>query len=285
MILQIKNEKILDLISDLDSVVSPSNGDAYFVKEDNKVYSYYKGGKSNNSGKWSEDNIDICEKVLILDSGYTDVSIHFTDFRQDKTPRIKALQINKNKHFHAVDHNTELTVSLEKEDIYGEVINDRALLIRKEYKHEGIDILKIEYFFSFGVVNDITHKRIVLSWYNNDGTINVEVKDKGNRKLSKKESRTATRKRRETAVLMLEYAILDINKANTSTDAEYQAAVDNGASMLSDVSVEIGKYENSGRVNALETKLNSITGDYPMLLDEIQPSYTILQYIVDFLNY
>ena len=87
MVLQIKNDKVLSLISDLDSVLEPKNGDSYFIDEDKKVHQYYLNPRSN-VGAWSIDlDIIIYEKTKVLEVGFTDVTLYFlnaTSFIDDE---------------------------------------------------------------------------------------------------------------------------------------------------------------------------------------------------------
>lgn len=230
------------------------------------------------------NNISVYGKSIISESGLDDVFAQH-DHTKVENVKIKQFQFDENKDFRSVNHKTEVTVCFDKKEIFGTEQSDRALLIKKEYSHQDSLIFFIDYEYKFDSIGQISEQKKILKWMNEDETINTTIKDKGFQKLSKKESRKAVMKRRETAIMLLETQIMTLLSQSASTEAEYASAIITGANMMSDVSVEINKFKDSGVETKLIEKLGTLTGEYTFLTDEISPGVTVIDYIADFLNY
>lgn len=252
-----------------------------------------------------EVNIDkLYSEIVIQYSGLTSISAKGNNYTfegisdenvlqsiidaHDSTPkelRITSLQVDSGKFYHSIDHNIDLNVTLDCEETFGQDTTTRGLLIKKEYIYNNELIFKIDYDYVFDLIRQIVQQGIVLTWYYTDGTECENVKDKGFYHLSTKESRNATKKRREAVIMLLETSIISLLASNSSGETEYLANINMGANLLGEVSVENEKFKQTGLPQPIFDKLNSITAEYPILLSELQPSYTVLQYITDFLTY
>lgn len=282
MVLQLNNDRVVANIEGLEAVTDYKS---VFVTSEACVYTRHVDPRSNTS-EWEKDTTGrLYEVAEVLAAGYTDVSSYYDLESIVKVPRIKALQVNPSKDFRTVDHNSELNVTLEAKELFGEATDNKGLLIQKVYAHEEKDIFKVDYEYTLNEVKEITHQKVILTWHNIDGSENELIKDKGFVKLSKKVSREAVRKRRESIVMLLEIAVMGLLKSSASTPEEYAGPVLLGANLLSDVTAELDQYKNSGRYEPLAAKLPTITATYPFLNQEIAPSVTVIQYIINFLNY
>lgn len=192
---------------------------------------------------------------------------------------------NKTVHFHDLDHNKHLTVSLDKEEVFGEEKSNRGLLIKKIYSHNEEELFEINYDYEINSIGAITKQKVLIKWRDIEGNFHPEIKDKGFAKLSKRKSRKATRNRRETVVLLLETKIIELLSSSATTQEEYVASVGLGAEMLAELSIEINKFKNSGVRTHLTNKLEEIKTTYTMLQGEIAPGVTVIDFINDFLDY
>lgn len=250
---------------------------------------YYHEEVAFDGYTWYElpNDFDTSTHRMLLDNGnLVKVTIEEFDFLTTSAiPRILSYQIDNRKDFRAVDLNSELTISLDSEEVYGQLVGNRGLLLKKKYTHNGIDILFIDYDYQFNSINEITHQRTILYWYNENGQINDLIKDKGWVKLSSKDRTIATVKRREAIIGQLKDTIKLMMSQNANNDLELNASIDYGNSLIAHVSNEIDIFTKSGKSQLLINKLDSSVTLYPFLLDELAPNFTVIDYINNFLNY
>lgn len=200
-------------------------------------------------------------------------------------PRLLKYQIDKNQDFRRVNHNTDLTVSLDVEEMFGEDQSNRGLLIKKVYRLNEEDLFFIDYLYQFGIIGQVTHQKLTLKWYNEDGQINQIIKDKGFKKLSKKQERDVVFKRRSSIIFLLEVEIIKLLSAGTTNDEEAGQMIDLGATLMEEISIEIGKFKNSGHGQPIVDKLTQLQSTYTFLGGELAPGVTVIGYISNFLNY
>lgn len=227
----------------------------------------------------------VCFESNIDESNIKTIQIDTTIYTDLKTPRLKKLQIDKDKDHRAVDWNTELLVTLETEYEYARGVSERGLLKSKTYLHNSEKILKISYDYILNIIGNIEQQEINISWYNEDDTINDLKKEKGFVVFSQDESKKASYKRRESIISMLEADIESMVKAGASTEAEVIAGIEMAKQLLSDVSTEVSIFKTSSDSTPLINKLASITTTYPILNGYVAPNVTVLMYIADFLTY
>lgn len=251
------------------------------------IYSDYEIGIDGVYWVDLPNDFDISKDRALLDNGNLSIiSINELELlKNNKDVRIKSLQIDKNKHYSTVDFNTDLKAGLDVIDIYGELQSNRGLLLCKKYMFNDIEFVKIDYDYEFNNINEIKKQRVILYWYNNDGTINSYFKDKGWVKLSKKDSSKAVINRREAIISQLKQTIKDLLYSNANNDAELNDSIDIANSLIANVSIELDKFTKSGKSNDLISKLNTLIVDYPMLDLELAPNFTVIDYITNFLNY
>ncbi len=80
MLLQIENTKIKANLTELNAVVNPIHGDAFFITSEDCVYSYYNTTKNEDAGQWKDDcDFVMYHKTSILSEGFTDVTASYPD--------------------------------------------------------------------------------------------------------------------------------------------------------------------------------------------------------------
>jgi hypothetical protein len=222
-------------------------------------------------------------EVLIIGESFLDFEIPIKESISE--PRIKAFQIDKNKDFRAVDLNNEVTVTFDIKEVLGIAQADRGILLKKEYSYNQIPILDIEYEWQLNSIEELWKQRPVLKWYNEDGSINQLIKDKGWKTFNSKERTESTIKRREAIIGQLREAIKTMMSQNATNDTELNASINYGNQLIAHVSIEIDTFTKSGKLNSLITKLDNSTAAFPFLLNQLAPGYTVINHIHDFLNY
>lgn len=247
------------------------------IKDSNSVEGF--------SGMQYKNGVIYIHGVSIKDENKLDQVIEQHDHLISNFPRILKYQIDKNQDFRTVNHNTDLTVSLDIEEVFGLESNNRGLLISKIYRMDEKKIFEISYNYNFGIINQVTHQQLVLNWYNEDGELNPLSKDKGFKKLSKKQERDVVFKRRTSIIFLLEVEIIKLLSAGATSDEEAGQMIDLGASLMEDISIEIGKFKNSGHPQPIVDKLTSLQANYPFLSNEIAPGVTVINYVSNFLTY
>jgi hypothetical protein len=215
----------------------------------------------------------------------TEEIIDHVQLAVDKTPRIVALQIDKSKPFQAIDFNNELMVGLDVKTTFGAEQSNRGLLISKTYKNNSDDVAKIDYEFKFNDIGEPSEKRTVISWYNNDGTINEQIKDKGFQLLSFDERRTAVKLRRTSVISLLEIQVMNLLKSGATSPEQANALVGVGANLMSNLSAEVNQFIQSGREDGIVLKLDQLKTTYTFLQANIAPGVTAIDFINEFLNY
>lgn len=206
-----------------------------------------------------------------------------------KTPLVKSYQLDKKKDFRSLN-SRDLSVPVEKNEIYGEEKSNRGLLLQKDFFILGTKVFSIDYEYQFDVINTISAQKQIKTWYNFDGTIHdVESYEDyvaaSFVNFSQKEKRRATYRRRESIIMMLEAKLIAFVASQASTEEEMKIGVANGASLLAEISEEKAKFIDSGITSFIINKLTELKTNYPVLLSEILPNITVEAFVVDFLDY
>lgn len=235
------------------------------------------------------NNFNLDTHRAVLNNGILSI-LTIEDFeitKNNNKARIVDIQIDPEKDFRSVDLNTELKQGLNSVEHYGELQSNRGLLLKKVYFKDDLEILQIDYDYKFDNINQISEQEVILRWYNNDGSFNDLVKDKGWIKFSDKESTRATVKRREAIIEQLKSSIKQLLSSSASNELELNDSISLGNDLISDVSLELDKFEKSGKSSDLISKLNTLTVKYPLLDMEMTPNtgFTVIDYITNFLNY
>lgn len=247
--------------------------------------------KSNSiegfAGMTYKDNIISVYGKSIKDEEILDHVVQSHNYLKSDLPKILRYQIDKNKNFQAINHKTELTISLDKDEIYGQDQENKGLLIKKEYKFEDELIFFIEYDYRFNVIGNITHQKLTIKWVNEDGQINDSIKDKRFKRLSNRQIRGVVMNRRNSLVMLLEIKVMELLSSNASNNEDYIASVNVGAELMSEVSAEIDKFKNSGNPSSLINKLNILKSEtkYSFLNNQIVSGVTVIDFIGNFLKY
>jgi hypothetical protein len=206
-------------------------------------------------------------------------------FDNSKNPKILKHSL-VDKHFHGIDHNTEIKITTKIKEVYGETQADKGLLIRKEYYSDDslTDLLfKVDYGYQKSPTGHLTHQSVTMTWINEDGTENIEKKDKGFAAYSPQESRNATRKRRETVIYLLENSLINML-------AQAPGGLENlsiGAKFLEAASPAINSFLNSGLPTSIQNFVSqpeTITS-FPFLQMELAPGIAVAMFIINGVTY
>ena len=202
-----------------------------------------------------------------------------------KYPIILDYMIDKSVPILSVDHYKNLIITPRVTEVYGETSSDRGLLLRKNYFADDahqIHLFYVEYQYQINFLGHLTHQSVKLVFLDQDGNSSL-VKDKGFAAYSDKESRWATRRRREAVVFLLESSLIEMlsqgpqGAGNISSAAQFMEAVAPG----------VNAFLNSGLTDQISEyiALPGTLSEFSFLSLEIAPGYTVAQFIMDGLTY
>ena len=81
-------------------------------------------------------------------------------------PRILKYALVYNKHFHAINHNTELSITTKIKEIFGTTVSNKGLLIKKEYYADDALtelLFTIDYEYQKNILGHLTHQRVLIA--------------------------------------------------------------------------------------------------------------------------
>lgn len=236
------------------------------------------------------DAFDSADESYLL----TDFLLNFDDVDDSelKTPKIYDYVEGdaRRKHFHVIDYHKDVNVYWYREDTWG-IGNEKGLLRMVEYfsdEEKTNKVLEVQIDYIQDPFGNLVSKNTVRKWYNRDGSINSEIKQKPSPKIyTPTQSRQATARRRENVVAQLEAQLIGMLQDPEATVEEQAASLTLGVQFLTAVSPELNEFLNSGNITGIaifvQDPSNQVT--FPFLLAQVAPGYFVWQFIIDGVTY
>lgn len=205
-------------------------------------------------------------------------------------PRIYSLAKHeaKEKHFHNIDYKKELNHKLQMSVTFGEPgLFTLAQLFEDEAKTIPVlDVIR-EYDIE-PVTGKLLRKHTKRQYYNEDGSLNEEIKDSGWYTYTEEQSRAATHRRRVNITNKLESDMLNMLVQAAQGDPAVQAAnIAGGAAFMKALTPGINVFHMSGDNADIVSYVSDSTvqSTFTFLTQEVAPGVQAYQFIIAGVTY